>query len=260
MPALRDLQAAFSAHLKGEDRPDLAASVVGDTISAAARLRVHRHHVAESLATALEATFPTVQAIVGDAFFRAMAKTFVMEDLPRQPVLVEYGAGFPAFVTGYRPAASLPYLADMARLDWALNLALQAPEEERLAPSDLAGWAPERLLGLKLALAAGSGVILSPYPVDRIWRASQPGSLEGVSLEEGAAAVIVLRRSGDAVFERLSLSEAAFVMALDGGATLEEGAEAAYAVDHAFDLSTTFAQLLAFRAFAAVQQDPWPES
>src|SRR3990167_6672541 len=67
MLALRDLQAAFAAHLKGEDRPDLVEVVVGDTISAAARLRIHRHHVRQSLAGALAATFPTVQAIVGEA-------------------------------------------------------------------------------------------------------------------------------------------------------------------------------------------------
>ena len=67
--ALRDLQAAFAAHVAGGDRADLAATVVGDSISAEARLRVYRHHVAYSLGTALAATFPTIQALVGEAFF-----------------------------------------------------------------------------------------------------------------------------------------------------------------------------------------------
>ena len=256
MPALRDLQAAFAAHLTGEDRPDLMDVVVGDTIPAAARLRIHRHHVTHSLVTALAATFPTVQAIVGEDFFQAMARAFIAQDLPRQPVLAEYGAGFPAYVADYGPAAALPYLADLARLDWALNLAFHAPASGRLAAEDLAGIEPDRLLGLRLALAAGSTLLQSPYPIDRIWHAAQPGrATETVALEEGPASMIVLRRTDDAAFASLGPAEMAFVSVLGGGGTLENGAEAGFAVDSAFDLTTTFARLLALQAIAALQQD-----
>ena len=254
MLALRDLQAAFAAHLMGEDRPDLTNAIVGDSIDAAARLRVHRHHVAESLSTALSATYSTVQAIVGEAFFRGMAGEFVAKELPRQPVLAEYGADFPAFVADYGPAGSLPYLADMARLDWALNLAFHTQEAGRLAAADLAGLSPEHLLGLRLELAAGSALIQSPYPIDRIWHASQPGAMTAsASLSEGPAAVIVLRRAEDAAFASLDPGEAAFLRALESGTTLEGGAEVAFSVEPDFDLSRTFARLLALEAFAAMQ-------
>src|SRR5258707_12955532 len=121
--ALRDLQMAFAAHFAGADRDDLLASVTGDTIPAAARLAVYRHHVFDSLGTALATTFPTVRALVGADFFRRLAHDFVRESLPMQPGLAGYGAGLPAFIAGYGPAGGLPYLADIARLDWALNLA-----------------------------------------------------------------------------------------------------------------------------------------
>ena len=119
--ALRELQAAFADQVAGRDRADLVEEVVGDSMTAEARLRIHRHHVAHSLGSALAATFPTVHALVGEAFFRAMAQRFVGQTLPEQPVLAEYGADFPAFVAGYEPAASLPYLADIARLDGSLT-------------------------------------------------------------------------------------------------------------------------------------------
>lgn len=256
MLGLRDLQAAFAAHLKGEDRPDLADAIVGDTISAAARLRVHRHHMVRSLAGALASTFPTVQAIVGEAFFRTMAEGFALRELPGQPVLAEYGADFPAFASGYGPAAALPYLADTARLDWALNLAFHAPLEPRLAASDLAGLPPERLFELKVTLAAGSTLVRSPWPIDRIWHASQPGATVGtVSLGEGAASALVLRRPDDAAFASLDPAEAAFIAALVEGSSLGEAAEAALSVECAFDPSKTFARLLALEAFAASQHE-----
>lgn len=255
MPGLRDLQTAFAAHLGGEDRADLVDAVIGDGIAAASRLRVHRHHVRRSLEGALANTFPTVHALVGEDFFRGMAQAFTLRELPRQPVLAEYGEGFPAHVADYGPAASLPYLADMARLDWALNLAFHAPGAGRLRAEDLAGVAPDRLAGSRLPLAAGATVIQSPYPIDRIWRATGPGALpEPVNLEEGAAALLVLRQADDAGFLALSPAEVSFVLALDGEARVEEAAVAAFSLDQRFDLSATFARLVAAEAFAALQQ------
>jgi hypothetical protein len=254
--ALRDLQSAFAVHVVGGDRADLGTEVVGDSMSAEARLRVYRHHIAHSLASALAATFATVHSLVGEAFFRSMARGFVGQTLPTQPVLAEYGADFAAFVAGYEPAASLPYLADVARLDWALNVAFHGPAGRRLAAADLAGIAAERLPSLSLALPEGATLIGSRYPLDRIWNAAQPGApAETVDLGEGPAALLVLRRADDAAFIVLAAGEAAFVAALVGGESLEGAAEEASHADPSFDLSTAFARLLGLEAFAALQQE-----
>jgi putative DNA-binding protein len=252
--ALRDLQAAFAAHVMGADRADLVAAVVGDTIPAAARLSVYRHHVFESLGTALAATFPTVQALVGMDFFRGLARAFVRHSLPLQPVLTEYGADFPAFVASHEAARDLPYLADVARLDWALNLAFHAPLGGRLQAEELSAVPAERLPSMSLALAAGAVLLSSRYPLDRIWETSQPGAAnETVDLNSGAANLLVLRRPDDAAFVSLSAGEAAFMAALTAGMSLERAARAAFRADPAFELSTSFARLLALGAFAALQ-------
>jgi hypothetical protein len=249
--ALRDLQAAFAAQLLGADSADLAAEILGDAIPAAARLRVYRHHVVESLGSALAATFPTVQALVGADFFRRLARAFVGQSPPDQPVLAEYGAGFPAFIAGHDAARDLPYLADVARLDWALNLAFHAPAGGRLAAADLAALPTDRLPSLRLVLAPGTALISSPYPLDRIWAASQPDAPAGtVDLDGGGAHLLVLRRPGDAAFVALSAAEATFVAGLAEGLSLEE---AACRADSGFDLSASFARLLGLGAFAAAQ-------
>ena len=249
--ALRDLQEAFAAHLLGDDRAELAAEVLGDAIPAAARLRVYRHHVRESLASALAATFPTVQAVVGTEFFRGLARAFIGRSPPSQPVLAEYGAAFPDFVAGYDAARDLPYLADVARLDWALNLAFHAPAGGRLAAADLVAIPADRLPSLRLALAPGAAVVSSPYPLDRIWAASQPGApADLLHLGGGGAPLLVLRWPGDSAFVALSAGEAAFVAGLAAGLSLEN---AAHRADSGFDLSAAFARLLALGAFAAAQ-------
>lgn len=249
--ALRDLQAAFAAYLVGADRAELAAEVVGDTIAAAARLRVYRHHVFESLGAALAATFPTVQAVVGADFFRGLARAFVGQSPPCQPVLAEYGAGFPAFVGGHDAIRDLPYLADVARLDWALNLAFHASVGGGLTAADLAAIPADRLPVLRLGLAPGTFLVASPYPLDRIWLASQPGAAaDPVDLAAGGARLLVLRKPDDAAFVALSTGEAAFVAGLGEGLSLEE---AACRAGTDFDLSACFARLLGLGVLAAAQ-------
>ncbi len=245
--ALRDLQKAFAAHLSGEDQPALVAEI----LPAAQRLRIHRHHMLDSLGSALAATFPTVQAVVGADFFRRLARAFIGQSLPSQPVLAEYGAGFPAFVAGHHAARDLPYLADVARLDWALNLAFHAPADGRLAAADLAALPADELPSLRLGLAPGTVLVASPYPLDRIWAASQPGAAaDPVDLAAGGVRLLVLRRPDDAAFVALSAGEAAFIAGLGEGLSLEEAAGRA---DTGFDLSACFARLLGLGALAAAQ-------
>ncbi|MCF8532857.1 MAG: DNA-binding domain-containing protein [Reyranella sp.] len=252
--ALRDLQATFAAQLVGGDHADLAPHIVGDSIPAEARLRIYRHHVGHSLGAALAATFPTVQALVGEGFFQTLTRDFAACELPTQPVLAEYGVEFPAFVAGYGPARGLPYLADIARLDWALNVAFHAAANRRLAAADLATIAVEQLPSLMVGISEGAALIGSDYPIDRIWHASQPGaSSDAVDLAGGHADLLVLRRADDAAFVTLTAGEAAFVASVIGGSPLEVAAKSGLQADAAFDLSTAFARLLGLQAFAALQ-------
>lgn len=245
--ALRDLQKAFAAHLAGDEQSALAAEIR----PAAARLGIHRHHVLDSLALALAATFPTVQAVVGADFFRGLARAFIGRSLPLQPVLAEYGADFPAFIAGQESDHGLPYLADVARLDWALNLAFHASTSDRLIAADLAALPADRLPVLRLALAPGAALVGSSYPLDRIWEASQPGAAaDPVDLTSGGVHLLVLRRPDDAAFVTLSAGEAAFAGGIAEGLSLEEAAGRG---DSGFDLSAAFARLLGLGAFAALQ-------
>ena len=107
---------------------------------------------------------------------------------------------------------------------------------------------------MAIALAAGAVLVSSRYPLDRIWEASQPGATsETVDLNSGAANLLVLRRPDDAAFVSLSAGEAAFVAALAEAMSLEQAAGRAFQADPAFELSTSFARLLALGAFAALQ-------
>jgi hypothetical protein len=141
----------------------------------AQRFAVYRNNVAASLIEALADTFPVTQALVGDAFFRAMARVFVRAQPPQSPLLVFYGERFPDFIQGFQPASSLPYLADLARLEMAYVKAYHAADAAPLALTELA-----QLLGDESCLARVSftlhpsvQLVRSRYAVVSLWAAHQ---------------------------------------------------------------------------------------
>ena len=251
MPALPDLQTDFASFLAGGRVKSMAAMVVGDSIGAEARLRIYRHHVRHSLTSALAATFPTVQALVGESFFAGMARRFIEANMPEQPVLSEYGAGLAGFIADFEPARGLPYLADMARLDWAMNRAFHTDPGPTLDAVALAAIPTEQLPSLRLRLVRGGTLVRSAFPLDAIWRASQPDAPdEKVDLATGGV-VLLVKGAG---FVTLGPGDAAFLGKLDDAGTLEQAAQAGVAADSGFDLSTCFAQFLGTGAIAAMQQ------
>src|ERR1700685_1030803 len=92
------------------------------------RFAVYRNNVAVSLVNALKSRFPVVEKIVGEEFFAAMARVFVLERPPSTPLLATYGDEFAAFIATFDPARELVYLADVARLEAARTRAYHAAD------------------------------------------------------------------------------------------------------------------------------------
>ena len=120
MLGLRDYQRAIAAGLlSGEMAP--VAALIGGEVPTADRLRIHRNTMLGALINALALTYPAIQRLVGEDFFAQVAREFILADPPRAALLTGYGAGFPDFLASYRLLDGLPYLPDVARLEWAVD-------------------------------------------------------------------------------------------------------------------------------------------
>ena len=173
MLALPDLQDAFrDALLDGKARR-LLREIENRRIGAAGALAIYRNHVRISLTAALRTTFPVVCKLVDERFFAFAAHAYIQAQPPSAPCLAEYGSGFPDFLAGFAPCRGLPYLADVARLEWALNLAQIAPHASTLDRAALAALAPETLPRVVFAFAPSIRLLASSYAIDRIWFANQ---------------------------------------------------------------------------------------
>lgn len=219
----------------------------------APRFAVHRNNVLAALVQALADTFPVVHALVGPEFFRAMALEFVREQPPRSPVLAGYGDGFPAFVAAFAPAQSLPYLADVARLELARVQACHAADAVPLS-ADAAAAAlacGDRIGALRLQLHPALRLVDARHAIVSLWAAHQgEGALAQVDPFVAEAALVV-RPDLDVLVVRCDAGTAAFVDAVGHGSALADAAAHASGCP-GFDLAATLSLLLSHGALCAL--------
>ena len=244
MPALRELQQAFRDGVLGEPSDALLRAIAGDGLDAAARLQLYRHHVLSTLGAALAGAYPAVGRLVDPRFFAYAADAFVRARPPSGPCLGEYGADFGAFLDDFPPCRHLPYLGDVARLEWAVHAALRAPEMRPLDPERLAAVAPADMAMLRLRLDPSVSLLASPWPVDRVREATRDGDEADVDLGSGGVHLEIRLRGDEAVVRRLAPALHAFRRALADGEPLAAAAGRALALDPRLDLTLAFRQLL----------------
>jgi hypothetical protein len=245
MPSLADIQTGFAAALVDPDRPVPEDLVGPDGSRALRRFAVYRNNVIVGLTEAVAASYPVVQRIVGEQFFRAMARRFVLDEPPRTPLLLEYGAQFPDFVSHFEPAASLPYLPDVARIERAWTEAYHAAEATPIKPLELSGVPADDLPGLILKIHPSVRVVRSTMPALTIWRMNAgDGPIEPVDLGAGGEDVLIARPVAEVVAREVPPGGAAFVGALMTGRPLGEAAAVAMEEAADFDLAANLAGLL----------------
>lgn len=110
MPDLDTFQRGFADALMADGQPALPFRTQA--------FAIYRNTSARGTVEALRAAYPTVDMLVGEEMFTQVALDYRREHPPVGPVLSDYGATFAAFLASQPWTCELPYLADVARLDW----------------------------------------------------------------------------------------------------------------------------------------------
>jgi hypothetical protein len=159
------------------------------------RFSIYRNNFLVGVKAYLSDTFKTVQKLVGEKFFNALSQAYIEHEFPTSGNLHEYGASFSTFIAEFKAAESLPYLAQVANLDWAHHQAYYAIEPKSLDVNELLAQGEAALLSAKVCLKPSVQLLASDYPVDQIWAQSQDdykGEFN-VDLKSGACQLLVFR-------------------------------------------------------------------
>jgi hypothetical protein len=233
---LLELQMRLRRAVLSGDTAEVVAAIQGGGLDPAARVGIYRHHAFAKLGDALQGTFPVVCRLVDKRFFAYAAHEYLREH-PHSRCLVEYGADFADFLAGFEPCQDLPYLADVARFEWALNIAATVREATPLQVQTLAAIPAGEAAYVALRLQPSLSYFASPWPIDAIWQANKEDEVPPIDLTSGGTS-LEIRRAGEAVvWRRLDPGTFAFRTALADGLVLAAAMAAATLRDPAFDLT-----------------------
>lgn len=234
----------------GKDTPEGLCNPQGTP--ADKRFSVYRNNVAVSLTEALEVTFPTIQKLVGEGFFKAMAAVFLRQSPPTSPMLMLYGAEFPEFLQGFEPVAHLGYLPDLAQIELALTRSYHAADIEPIAVEILQAIAPDNLLLAQFHFAPTVHLIRSKWPIAAIYQANNdPDAGKPVMQAEDA---LISRLEFDPTVTTLPPGAGAFIESLLQGATMGHALKSANIASGSFDLTETLGLLLGTGAITTISE------
>jgi len=256
--ALARFQDAFARALRA---PEAAPSAELTELTAQPAFAVYRNTVMKGCIDALQANYPAVTRIVGEEWFRAAAAVYARETPPSDPTLLNYGADFADFLGRFDPAADLPYLPDVARLDRFWTEAHVAPDADRLDPATVAGLAPEALAGIVLVPhASARWAWFEDAPAYTIWSRNRGDGDPGTDMDWRPEGALVVRPRAAVEWAALDAAGCAFLDACAAGRALDEAARRALDADRQADLAAILATLLGAGAFshARAVQDSQP--
>jgi len=236
MPTLLEIQRAVGRSIIAGDDAPAARYILADELPPEARLGIYRNNFTGTLTAALKLCYPAIHCLVGAEFFEGAARIFISAEPPGRADLDAYGEGFPGFLAGFPPAGALPYLPGVARLEWAVNRALHAPDMEPLDLSRLATIAAAEHPHVAFRPHPSVALVAADHPVDAIWRAvlaQDDDAMVAIDLDAGPVRLLVERRATGVEVTRLEAPAWRFAAALCASRPLQTAIDAAPDVDAA---------------------------
>jgi uncharacterized protein (UPF0276 family) len=251
LTALAETQQAFVAGLL-----DVAASAPalatfrGDANEH--RYALYRGNMTTTWNKTLSNAYPVIAQLVGEEFFCGLSGEYGRAHPSASGDLNQFGADFAAFLAAFPHTADLPYLPDMARLEWALHRAHYAPDAPAVTAADVAAVPPEEIEAAHLPLRPACSLFASDWNVVQLWQAHQPdGPPFPDRMDRPSHALIARPRWKTAVLPLTPAGHAALAVLASGG-TFGAALDAAFDIDEAFDVAAHLQQWLEHAVFRAI--------
>lgn len=243
---LFDYQSRFARYAFGRDEPEGLPEIEFQGIRIAEGFQAYRRSVRLNLATTIERIYPLIATIIGHRLMRVVALDYQDHYPSLSGDLNDYGDQFYRFLKTHESVVSLPYLPDVAQLEWAIHEVYREANSLMMNPDEMTKIPPEQWGFLRFKLATHFRIQESLYPLFRIWEVNQTHFEGDQSVNFSCAqTVLVIRRNFKVEVRPLENGERQVLKSLAQGLCLEEAIDALplNSVED-FDLSSFLNQLL----------------
>ncbi len=198
---IKTLQGDFIEAIFGGEKSPAVSHVIGDdTLTAEQRFGIYKGSVHGILTQALGTMFPVCKALVGDEFFDNMCDLFVNEYPPKTTYFAEYGSDLPTFLSTFEHVKDIPYLVDVARLEWARQTVWHANSVNVADFSALSKLNEEQQSKVVFQLAKNMHLIESEFRIDELWFAHQPDTdIKYEDIEINQAVKLIIRKDQESL-------------------------------------------------------------
>lgn len=209
MKGLAALQRAFQRHVyrpgAGMQREVLGTARAG----AARRLSVYAGGYRARLTEVLLSDYPALAGLLGEAGFERLANEFIAAHPSRTPNLRWYGGDLAAHLWRSPRWRRRPVLAELARFEWALGLAFDAPDAVPITGENVARVAPQAWPGMRFNLHPSVQLLALSSNAPKIWQAIDAGDKPpGASMRDAPGVWLVWRKGHEPFYRRLPPEEA----------------------------------------------------
>jgi hypothetical protein len=199
MPTLHDIQKDFvDSLISAENLAILQHIERSKNLTEQQHVDIYRRNILGTFQKTLEGIYSVCFKLVGEEFFSSMAQLYMTRAYSHSPDLEDYGSDFADFISDFSPAKSLPYLADVARLEWAWHRIFNAPDQPEFDFQALANCYESDGDRIIFLLPEESFLLSSPYPIHQIWEMNQDhySGSQTLILEDGTQHYFFVWRHG----------------------------------------------------------------
>ncbi|MEP9389836.1 DNA-binding domain-containing protein [Mesorhizobium sp. KR9-304] len=240
MLSLEGLQKAVARSVLGHAALGLSPLMASGAADPYRRMRIYQNNTRSTLTATLKTVFPVTVRLVDERFFGYAANEFIRTNPPNEPRLVRYGADFPAFLRTFKGLEDLPFVSEVARLEWAIAEALDEASLPAVPIAALNGNAAETP---ELVLQPSLRLVISHWPVLAIWSAHQDGGAPTCGWHRRPERIALWRTGDNIRFSKLSGAEFSFRYSLAHGHGLDKAVSRALTHEPMFDLTGSLVRL-----------------
>ena len=221
--SLREFQRQMKARISARRHPELPPPLLAPQrgTPGVERLAVYAEGYVVRMREALSEVYEAIAHLLDAAAFQRLAFDYARAHPSREYNLSFAGRHLPDFLPRWPTTADLPFLPDLARLEWAVCDAFHAFEQPPLEAARLSSLTLEEWASVQLRFQPSVRVVSSAWPILDLWQArTAPRQEIDILLVDRPQHVLVFRQGTRVRCEQLEPQEANALSALLTGECL----------------------------------------